>query len=135
MNLDAEKSAVKSVLDRYITSLENADIELYDKTVVHDPNMVNFGTDACDHIVGWTALREAIQAQNAALSGTKITQRDVTINVSPEGRFAWATSLWDFKAMMGLQAIELPVRCTWILEKREASWEIVHFHKSVGMTG
>ena len=134
MNLEAEKSAVKSVLDRYIASVEDADIELYAKNVAHDPDMVNFGTDASEHIVGWPALREAIEAQNAALSGTKITQRDVTINVSPEGRFAWATSLWDFKATMGGQAIELPARCTWILEKREAGWKIVHFHKSVGMT-
>lgn len=135
MNLEAEKSAVKSVLDRYITSVENADIDSYAKNVVHDQDMVNFGTDASECIVGWAALREVMQAQNAALSGTKITQRDVTISVSPEGRFAWATSLWDFKATMGGQAIELPVRCTWILEKREAEWELVHFHKSVGMTG
>jgi hypothetical protein len=35
--------------------------------------------------------------------------------------------------MMREQALELPVRCTWILEKREAGWVIVHFHKSVGM--
>jgi hypothetical protein len=38
-------------------------------------------------------------------------------------------------ATMGNQAIELPVRCSWILEKRGTNWLIVHFHKSVGMTG
>jgi len=135
LNVETEKSAIKSVLDRYITSIENADIELYTKILAHDPDMVNFGTDARERIVGWDALREAIQAQNAALSGTKITQSDVTINIAPDGRFAWATSLWDFRATMEGQAIELPARCTWILEKRDAGWTIVHFHKSVGMAG
>ena len=60
------------------------------------------------------------------------TVSDITVNVSSGGRFAWATSLWDFKATMGGQAIALPVRCTWILEKREIGWVVVHFHKSVG---
>jgi ketosteroid isomerase-like protein len=133
LNVETEKSAIKSVLDGYITSIENADIESYGKILAHDPDMVNFGTDATERIVGWNALREVILAQNAALSGTKITQSDVTINVAPDGRFAWATSMWDFKASMEGQSVELPARCTWILEKQDAGWVIVHFHKSVGM--
>ncbi len=135
LNVETEKSAIKSVLDGYITSIENGDIELYGKILAHDPDMVNFGTDATERIVGWDALREAILAQNAALSGTKITQSDVTINIAPDGRFAWATSMWDFRATMEGQSIELPARCTWILEKRDAGWTIVHFHKSVGVAG
>ena len=134
VNIDNEKVAVKNALDSYVTSVENANIELYTKTVANDPSMVNFGTGAGDRIVGWNALREVIEAQNAALSATKISVSDIMISISPEGNFAWATSLWDFKATMGGQAIVLPVRCTWILEKRETDWVIVHFHKSVGMT-
>jgi len=129
---EADKTAIKAVLDTYITSIENEDMGLYAKIIAHDPDMVNFGTAASERIVGWEPLRKAIEEQNAALSETKITQSDVTINVSPDGRFAWATSLWNFKATMESQAIELPVRCTWILEKRGKDWEIVHFHKSVG---
>lgn len=128
----AEKSAIKAVLDSYILSIENEDIELYGKIFVHDPDMVNFGTGANERIVGWDALRKVIEAQNADLSETKIIQSDVTINVSPEGQFAWATSLWDFKSTMEAQVMQLPVRCSWILEKRDKDWEIVHFHKSVG---
>jgi len=132
--IEADKTAVKAVLDSYITSIENEDIQLYADIFVHDPDMVNFGTEASQRIVGWDVLKRAIEDQNAALSGTKITQTDVTVNVSPEGRFAWATSLWSFKATMQAQAIDLPVRCTWVLEKRNNKWGIVHFHKSVGTT-
>ncbi len=131
-DIEAEKTKVKAVLDSYITSIENEDMGLYSRIIMHDPDMVNFGTAVTDRIVGWDALRNAIKAQNAALSETKITQSDVTINLSPDGQFAWATSLWNFKATMGAQAIDLPVRCTWILEKRNKDWEIVHFHKSIG---
>ena len=134
-NLEAEKIAIQSVLDKYITSVEHADIEMYAQNIVHDQEMVNFGTDATERIVGWDALRAVMEAQNAALSETKIIASDVTVNISPDERFAWATSMWIFKAVMGRQAIELPVRCTWILEKFDSAWQIVHFHKSVGVTG
>lgn len=131
-HIEVDKTAIKAVLDSYILSIENEDIELYGKIFVHDPNMVNFGTGANERIVGWDALKKVIEAQNAALSETKITQSDVTINVSPDGQFAWATSLWNFKATMEAQVMQLPVRCSWILEKRGNDWKIVHFHKSVG---
>ena len=133
VNIEMEKVAVKSILENYITSVENADMTLYSRIMTHDAGMVNFGTGAGDHVVGWQALKAAMEAQNAALSGTKIAASDVVIHLSPEGQFAWATSLWDFKAAIGEMAIEMPVRCSWILEKRETNWVIVHFHKSVGM--
>ena len=132
VDIEAEKSAIKSVLTDYIVSIENEDIELYGKIFVHDPDMVNFGTGANERIVGWEALKKVIEAQNDAISETKITQSNITINLSNEGRFAWATSLWDFKSKMGDQVMQLPVRCSWILEKIGDEWKIIHFHKSVG---
>jgi len=132
VDIAVEKSAIQTVLDNYITSIENEDIELYGKIFVHDPNMVNFGTGANERIVGWETLKKAIEDQNAALSETKITQSDVTINISSDRQFAWATSLWNFKATMETQVMQLPIRCSWILEKQDNEWKIVHFHKSVG---
>ena len=132
VDIEAEKSAVKVVLDNYIISIENEDIELYGKIFVQDPDMVNFGTGAKERIVGWDTLKKVIEDQNAALSETKITQSDITINVSADGQFAWATSLWNFKATMEAQVMQLPVRCSWILEKQGDDWKIIHFHKSVG---
>lgn len=133
VDIQAEQQRIKEVLDGYVTSIENEDMALYGKVMDHDVDMVNFGSEAADRIVGWNELEKVIQDQNAALSGTKITVSDETIKISPDGQFAWATSIWNFKAMIGEQALELPVRCTWILEKRGAGWVIVHFHKSVGM--
>ena len=130
VDIEAEKTAIKAVLDNYVTSVENEDMELYGKNVAHGTVMVNFGAFG-DPIVGWEALEKVMAGQNEALSQIKITASDVSIRVSPSGKFAWATCLWDFKAMMGENPVELFVRCTWILEKRGNRWVIVHFHKSV----
>jgi hypothetical protein len=129
-----EKAAVRSALGDYIRSVENEDLRLYGRVVEKDPRTVNFGTDATERIVGWEALKKVIQGQFDALSDTKITARNVTVNIAPGGRFAWATSMWDFRAKMGEQALALPVRCSWVLEKKGKRWVIVHFHKSVGTT-
>lgn len=130
VNREAEQQKIKAVLDSYITSIETENIDVYAKVLAHDADMVNFGTSE-PPIVGWDSLKKVIEDQNAALSQTKITVSDLVIHISKEGNFAWATDLWDFKTMIGDQALQIPVRCSWILEKREGQWVVIHFHKSV----
>jgi uncharacterized protein (TIGR02246 family) len=130
VDVTAEATAVTGVLENYITSVEKEDMELYAAVMAHDAGMVNYGTAGAP-IVGWDALKRVIEDQNAALSETKIGARDVSVKISPTGDWAWATSLWDFKAVAGGKPLALPVRCTWILEKRDGRWVIAHFHKSL----
>jgi uncharacterized protein (TIGR02246 family) len=129
-DIEAEKAAVKAVLDQYVASVENEDMNNYAQLVAHDNKMMNFGGFG-DPIVGWDALKEVMEGQNEALSETEITVSDMAIHVSEMGNLAWATCLWNLKATMGENPIELPIRCTWVLEKRDSKWLIVHFHKSM----
>ena len=132
VDIEAEKAQIQSVLSNYVASIENEDMDLYAKCVAHDADMVNFGSMG-DPIMGWEALQQVIQGQNAALSETKISVAGVKIHVSEEGKLAWGTCLWDFGTRMGESPVSFPIRCTWILEKREGIWIIVHFHKSIAM--
>jgi uncharacterized protein (TIGR02246 family) len=133
VDIEAEKANINSVLENYVKSVENEDMNLYAQTMAHDSEMVNFGSSG-EPIIGWDALKKAIEGQNAALSETKIDVSDMKIHVGEDGKFGWATCLWNFQAKIGENAIKLPVRCTWILEKRENRWIIVRFHKSVATT-
>lgn len=130
VDLAAEEQAVRTVLDNYVTSVENEDMTLYAQVMAHDASMVNFGAFG-DPIVGWDAVQEVIEGQNAALDSIQIDPSQVAVHVSPDGDRAWATSLWRFQAEMGESSLDLPVRCTWVLEKRDGAWIIVHWHKSV----
>ncbi len=127
---DAERQKIKDVLDSYITSIETENMNLYSDVMAHDQNMVNYGTSEAP-IVGWESLKSLIENQNAALSQTKITRKDLVIHIGKAGTYAWATDLWDFKARIGDQAMDIPVRCSWFLEKQDGRWVIAHFHKSV----
>lgn len=133
VNIETEKTAVKSILDKYVESIENADMRLYEKNVAHDSTMVNFGAMGIP-IIGWNALKQVIENQNAALSQTKINVSNLNIHIQENANLAWATCLWELKAIMVDKPITLPVRCTWVLEKRQSGWVIVHFHKSVAMS-
>ncbi len=130
VNVEAETTAVKSVLADYVKSVVQEDMNLYAKTVAPEPAMVNFGAFGAP-IVGWDALKAVIDNQNATLSETSIDVSNLEIHVSEDGMLAWATCLWNFKAKMGENPIVLPLRCTWVLEKRAPGWVIVHFHKSL----
>ena len=130
VDIEAETAAVNTILDEYAKSVEMENMEAYAELVVHDSAMMNFGGFG-KPIVGWEALKKIMEGQNEMLSETKIEVSGLRISVSTDGKLAWATCLWNLKAMMAENPVELPIRCTWILEKQEAGWKIVHFHKSM----
>lgn len=129
-NINAETTLIKTILDNYVKSIETENMELYSRSVIHNSEMTNFGAFGTP-IKGWSALEKVIEGQNASLSDTKIVVSDLAIHVSSDGKVAWATCLWNLKATMDQTSIELPVRCTWVLEKQDGDWVVVHFHKSI----
>ena len=130
VDVGTEKEAVRAVLDEYVKSIETENMALYAKLVVKDTAMVNFGGFG-KPIVGWESLKKVMEGQNEMLSDTKIEVSDLMIRLSSDGKLAWATCSWNLKAKMAANPVELPIRCTWILEKHDAVWLIVHFHKSM----
>jgi len=130
VDVETEKQQVRAVLDSYVESVETENMELYAENMSHDSSMVNFGGFG-DPIMGWDALKKVMEGQNSALSETKITVSNLTIHISDTGTLAWATCLWNLKTWMDENPVDMPVRCTWVLEKRENQWVIVHFHKSI----
>jgi ketosteroid isomerase-like protein len=131
----SEKEAVKAVIDNYAKSWVTEDIGLYSSTVMHDESLIHVGgSRGLSWIEGWTELKEIIIEQNQSLNDTDIDETKAWINLSQSGEFAWAVTLWDLKTTLndGTKCL-LPLRCTWILEKSDGSWIIVHFHKSIGI--
>ena len=130
VDLAAEKAGVASVLTAYVAAVEAEDMEAYAANMMLDSTMINFGALG-PPIIGWSGLQEVMKGQNESLADIKIDVRDLNITVAPSGDNAWATSLWTFKGDKGGTPVELPVRCTWILQKQQGKWIIVHFHKSI----
>jgi ketosteroid isomerase-like protein len=131
----AEMEAVKATLDSYVQSVVDEDMQQYWQVMDRDSTMVNVGAGtSMSWIAGWEELDEVMNGQNDAFSETTIDVTQEWIRVSPTGSFAWAVTRWDLATVLsdGSRAL-LPLRCSWVLEKRDGRWIIVHFHKSFGV--
>jgi len=115
--------------------VEQGDLDLIARIVAPDEDTVWIGAGAGERLEGWTALRTALEAQDAALSSIRIEASNVRVRLLAGGASALATSQWMFAAQMAEQKLAFPLRCTWVLEKRGDTWLLLHFHKSVGMPG
>jgi ketosteroid isomerase-like protein len=128
-----ERTAIKAGIDAWITAVEGRDNAQLPQVVTQDASSVWIGPNAAEWLPGYAALEQAMQAQNAALEDIRIEVSEETIHVSPQADMAWATNQWIFNARMGDQSFAAPLRCTWILEKQQDRWIIVHFHKSAAL--
>lgn len=126
-----ERMAVKAGIDAWIKAVELREDSLLPQVAAQDADLVWIGPS--EWLAGFDQLTPAMQAQNAALHDIQIDVSYETIHISTQGDMAWATNQWIFNARLGDQALALPLRCTWILEKREGRWILVHFHKSAEM--
>ena len=135
INIQEEKASIRKVLDKYVKSIVDEDMSLYSEIVAQDSNMINVGGSVnLSWIEGWTQLKEVMNGQNDAFSETEINVTKERIFISPTGRNAWAVTFWDLKTVIsdGNKYL-LPLRCTWVLQKRDNKWIIISFHKSFGV--
>jgi uncharacterized protein (TIGR02246 family) len=136
VDLNAEKSNVKSVVDQFIQALETENIELFAKIMAHDPDMVNFGTDAAERWVGWQELKESVEKQFASFDKTKLTVKDQVIKLNSSGNTAWFSEVVDWDVSVQDEPIHIEgSRITGVLEKQNGNWVCVQFHTSVPMSG
>lgn len=132
VDMEAERTKAKTVVDQMIQALENEDMELYSRITVHDADMVNFGTDAAERWVGWDELKESVEKQFSSFDKTKLTVRDQVVKINSSGNTAWFSEVVDWDVVAGGQPTLINgSRFTGVLEKRKGNWVIVQFHVSV----
>jgi ketosteroid isomerase-like protein len=137
MTASASTSAqedIRATLMRWIEAVEGRDLGSLPEIVAQDSDLAWIGTDATEWASGYAGLERVMQAQNKALQDVRVAVSNEAIHFYPGANLAWATNRWAFRARSGDQDIDLPLRCTWILERRGLGWRIVHFHKSVGVS-
>lgn len=133
---EAEISEVKKVVDGFSKTIETKDLSMFEKITAHDDDMVNFGTDAAEHWVGYEPLKVAVKKQFESFGDTKLKVRDQVIKVNKSGNTAWFSEITDWNITTGGQKVELKdSRFTGVLEKRDGKWVIVQFHASVPVPG
>ncbi len=84
------------VVDQFEQFWETKDMELLSRIMAHDADMVNYGSDALEYVVGWESLKESVEGMLPSLQNIKITVKDQVIKVHHSGEMAWFSEVWDW---------------------------------------
>ena len=137
VDIQAEKAAVRAIVDSVVTACETNNPEILARVFSHDPENVFFGTDTAERWIGYESFIDAQKRGFVSIErGSQITLRDAVVGISKDRDAAWVSYLMDWKGKSQGQPFEFyGLRGTAVLEKQNGKWNIVHVHVSVPVSG
>lgn len=131
VDMEAEMTNIKRVIDQFEEFWEIEDLELLAKIVAHDKDMINIGSESTEYFVGWDNLKTSIEQMLPALENINISVKDQNIVLAPSGDIAWFSEIWSWDLLyQGTEVQFNDQRLTGVLAKRNGAWVIVQFHNS-----
>lgn len=132
VNRAEEIIAIEDVLEKYIIANENQNFDLIEKIWATDDDIVLYGTNSDEKLIGFTNIRNAIQDQFNKIENTYITASDQYIKINECGNTAWFAESLDYNFMYGETAHSYgDMRFTGVLVKVDGQWRFVQAHLSL----
>ncbi len=127
-----ETLAIEKVLDKYIVANETQNFELIQEIWAPNSDIILYGTDSDERLMGWVNIKNAIKDQFNHISETYISVSDQFIKLNCTGNTAWfaETLNYNFVYKDKAQSYE-GLRFTGVLEKMDGEWKLVQAHLSV----
>ncbi len=127
-----ETLAIENVLDQWVTANETEDFDLIQKIWAPDSDIILFGTDSDEKLMGWVNIKNAIKEQYEQIDETYISVYDQFIKISNDGSTAWFAEFLNYNFVYQGEAKSFEgLRFTGILEKQQGEWKIVQAHLSM----
>lgn len=132
---DKEKavSEVQLVLEKYVIANENNNIDLVKEVWAQDDDIVIFGTDSDEKLIGWKQVKNTFLKQFEVFEETYISVTDQNIKINCDGKTAWFSEIlnYNYTTTEGVSKSFEGIRFTGVLEKRDGNWLIVQSHMSI----
>lgn len=132
---DEEKaiSEVQLVLQRYVIANENKSLDLLKEVWAPDEDIVIFGTDSDEKLMGWKQVKNTFLKQFENFEETYISVTDQNININCNGKTAWFSEIlnYNYTTADGDSRSFEGIRFTGVMEKRDGRWLIVQSHMSI----
>lgn len=132
----AALATAKTTIGQFVGALGANEVKVLGKIVVHDPDMVAFGTDQAERWVGYGQLMKALHTQLAAFRTTDVSVRDEVVHLTPLKDGAYFSEVWNWKLRsQGKDMVLKDVRVTGVLVRRHGRWLVAQFHISMPVGG
>jgi ketosteroid isomerase-like protein len=127
-----EMNAIEALLEEYVIANENQDFDLIEKIWAPDSDIILYGTDSDERLMGWSNIRSAIREQFLQIEDTYISASDQFIKLNPTGTTAWFAETLDYNFVYKGEAKNYKgMRFTGVLEKADGQWKLVQAHLSL----
>jgi hypothetical protein len=130
--VEESKKAVANILEKYVIANENQDFSMIEQIWAPDSDIILFGTNSEEKLMGWQNIKKAIQNQFKAISETYISPQQQYIKIGPCQKTAWFAEILNYNFVYQGKARSFEgLRFTGVLEKRNDTWKIVQAHLSI----
>lgn len=128
----AEINAIEDVLEGYVLANENQDFGLIEQIWAPNNDIILYGTDSHERLMGWTNIRTAIKTQFSQIEETYISASDQFIEVNEGGNTAWVAQTLNYNFVYNGEARSYEgLRFTGVLMKIDGKWRFVQQHLSL----
>jgi ketosteroid isomerase-like protein len=132
VNRADEIIAIENVLEKYIIANENQDFDLIQQIWSPESDIVLYGTNSDEKLIGFTNIRKAIKEQFRLIEETYISASDQYIQINECGNTAWFAESLNYNFMYDGKAQSYEgMRFTGVLTKTDGSWRFVQAHLSL----
>lgn len=131
-NCKADKEAIENLLENYILANENQDFDLIESIWASNDDIILYGTDSDERLMGWSNIKSAIQEQFGYITDTYISASNQFIKLNCTGNTAWFAETLNYNYMYKGKAHKYEgLRFTGVVEKIEGEWVLVQAHLSL----
>jgi hypothetical protein len=132
VDFSKELEKVTLVLEKYVIANEDQNLNLIKEVWASKPDIVVFGTNSDETIIGWEAIKNALQNQFKSIEDTYISVRDQRININETVNTAWFSEIVNYNYIYKGKPVKYEgLRFTGVLEKINGDWLIVQSHMSI----
>jgi SnoaL-like protein len=127
-----DKEAIENLLENYILANENQDFELIEEIWGTEDDIILYGTDSDERLMGWKNIKAAIKEQFGYITDTYISASNQFIKLNCTGNTAWFAETLNYNYMYQGEANSYEgLRFTGVVEKIDEKWVLVQAHLSV----
>jgi len=127
-----EQQAIKLVLEKYALANENQDMNLIEDIWCPSEQIVSFGTEGHEKLIGFAEIKKAVQRQFDTFTSTFISYRDQIIQLNDDGNTAWFSEIINYNYILDGRARQYEgIRYTGVLVKKDGKWKLVQTHISI----